>query len=103
MPCSIIGLCPRTLRVVGGCRYKDDPTIMAWDLINEPRCYKCGTKIQVTLHLTGLTHVPESIVFLVGLLVLPGQAMAGQGWAGLCDWFLLVSSGFCSGCCEDWN
>jgi len=28
-------------------RYGDDPTIMAWDLINEPRCYKCGDRVQV--------------------------------------------------------
>lgn len=28
-------------------RYGDDPTIMAWDLINEPRCYKCGNRVQV--------------------------------------------------------
>ena len=30
------------------CRYGDDPTIMAWGLINEPRCYKCGDRIQVS-------------------------------------------------------
>ena len=30
------------------CRYGDDPTIMAWDLINEPRCYQCGTRLQVS-------------------------------------------------------
>lgn len=28
-------------------RYGDDPTIMAWVLINEPRCYQCGSRIQV--------------------------------------------------------
>ena len=27
---------------INGRAYKDDPTIFAWDLINEPRCYKCG-------------------------------------------------------------
>ena len=29
------------------CRYADDPTIMSWNLINEPRCYQCGDAIQV--------------------------------------------------------
>lgn len=28
---------------VNGRVYKDDPTIFAWNLINEPRCYKCAT------------------------------------------------------------
>lgn len=27
---------------INGRAYKDDPTIFAWDLINEPRCYDCG-------------------------------------------------------------
>ncbi|DBA95832.1 TPA: hypothetical protein ACH3X1_001379 [Trebouxia sp. C0004] len=31
---------------INGRRYGDDPTIMAWDLINEPRCYKCGNRVQ---------------------------------------------------------
>ncbi len=29
------------------CRYADDPTVMSWNLINEPRCYQCGDAIQV--------------------------------------------------------
>ncbi|DBA99225.1 hypothetical protein WJX82_007713 [Trebouxia sp. C0006] len=31
---------------INGRRYGDDPTIMAWDLINEPRCYKCDNRVQ---------------------------------------------------------
>ena len=27
---------------VNGREYRNDPTIFAWDLINEPRCYRCG-------------------------------------------------------------
>jgi hypothetical protein len=27
---------------ITGIRYADDPTIFAWNLINEPRCYRCG-------------------------------------------------------------
>ena len=30
---------------VTGVPYADDPTIFAWDLINEPRCFQCGTTI----------------------------------------------------------
>ena len=30
----------RDVESVQMCRYKDDPTIFAWNLINEPRCQK---------------------------------------------------------------
>ena len=30
----------RNVKSVPLCRYKDDPTIFAWNLINEPRCQK---------------------------------------------------------------
>ena len=29
-------------------RYSEDPTIMAWNLINEPRCYQCPGPLQVS-------------------------------------------------------
>eukprot|EP00891_Asterochloris_glomerata_P001627 jgi/Astpho2/1627/e_gw1.00030.19.1_t len=31
---------------INGRRYADDPTVMSWNLINEPRCYQCGDVIQ---------------------------------------------------------
>ena len=55
---------------------------MAWDLINEPRCYKCGNSVQVQSASDGLTTYlgclgPE--VNGCGA----GQGRAGQGRAGL--------------------
>ena len=32
---------------VNGRRYRDDPTIMSWELMNEPRCRGCGMRLQV--------------------------------------------------------
>ncbi|RMZ57555.1 hypothetical protein APUTEX25_001755 [Auxenochlorella protothecoides] len=30
------------VNAINGRSYSEDPTIFAWDLINEPRCYRCG-------------------------------------------------------------
>ena len=56
---------------------------MAWDLINEPRCYKCGNSVQVQSASDGLTTYlgclgPE----VNGCGVFMGQGRAGQGRAG---------------------
>ena len=52
--CAYVRTCVRVYVYMCGCvcRYGDDPTIMAWDLINEPRCYKCSNSIQVLAYLT---------------------------------------------------
>jgi mannan endo-1,4-beta-mannosidase len=34
------------VNTVNGQAYRDDPTIFAWDLINEPRCYRCGAALE---------------------------------------------------------
>ena len=34
------------VRAVNGRTYKSDPTIMAWDLMNEPRCTGCAAAVQ---------------------------------------------------------
>jgi len=34
------------VNTINGRRYKDDPVIFAWELINEPRCYQCGGILQ---------------------------------------------------------
>lgn len=34
------------VNTVNGRTYKDDPTIFGWNLINEPRCYRCGEGLQ---------------------------------------------------------
>lgn len=34
------------VNTINGRVYRDDPTIFAWDLINEPRCYQCGNAIR---------------------------------------------------------
>lgn len=31
--------------MLGTIRYRDDPTIMAWNLMNEPRCYQCTNEV----------------------------------------------------------
>ena len=65
----------RPMPFSGDCRYRDDPTIMAWDLINEPRCYKCGNSIQVF----------SSYAAMATCLACPGKVnwgRAGQGRAG---------------------
>ena len=39
--------CRRRVNTINGRKYAEDPTIFAWNLINEPRCYACGTRLQV--------------------------------------------------------
>ena len=34
------------VNVYTGAAYRDDPTIFAWELINEPRCRGCGARLQ---------------------------------------------------------
>ena len=34
------------VNTVTGIRYREDPTIFAWDLMNEPRCTGCGSELQ---------------------------------------------------------
>ncbi|KAK9806092.1 hypothetical protein WJX72_001044 [[Myrmecia] bisecta] len=34
------------VNAINGRRYRDDPTIMAWNLVNEPRCYRCPDALQ---------------------------------------------------------
>ena len=41
------------------CRYKDDPTIFAWNLINEPRCSKCVPAFTVHNSKAGTCIIPE--------------------------------------------
>jgi endo-1,4-beta-mannosidase len=43
--------------IINGRIYRDDPTIMAWSLINEPRCETWKVKPLVTVHLTNVTAV----------------------------------------------
>lgn len=33
------------VNTINGRRYLEDPTIFAWDIINEPRCYQCGNRL----------------------------------------------------------
>ncbi len=40
---------------INGRVYRDDPTIMAWDLINEPRCQRCPPG---TIHVSSLSPPP---------------------------------------------
>eukprot|EP00884_Botryococcus_braunii_P009399 jgi/Botrbrau1/18460/Bobra.0072s0043.1 len=35
---------------INGRRYRDDPTIMAWNLVNEPRCLQCSNQIQIWIN-----------------------------------------------------
>ena len=36
----------RRVNTINGRTYSEDPTIMAWNLINEPRCYRCAPALQ---------------------------------------------------------
>ena len=66
--CAYVRTCVRVYVYMCGCvcRYGDDPTIMAWDLINEPRCYKCSNRIQVLAYLTLLLGCANDITSSVG-------------------------------------
>ncbi|KAL4859907.1 Mannan endo-1 [Chlorella vulgaris] len=33
------------VNTINGRRYSEDPTIFGWNLINEPRCYRCGSEL----------------------------------------------------------
>lgn len=34
------------VNTISGVQYRDDPTIMAWNIMNEPRCTGCGSALQ---------------------------------------------------------
>lgn len=37
----------RRVNTINGRLYSEDPTILAWNLINEPRCFRCGNGLLV--------------------------------------------------------
>ena len=43
-------------------RYGQDPVIMAWNLINEPRCYQCQAALQVWVNATHFEHNQNTTV-----------------------------------------
>lgn len=66
------------------CRYADDPTVMSWNLINEPRCYQCGDVIQVR----------SALSFVLGST--SGSELASCGMQQCC-----ISGAFSAPSCND--
>jgi hypothetical protein len=42
----------RRVNTINGRTYSEDPTVMAWNLINEPRAYRMAPQLQVITLLT---------------------------------------------------
>ena len=75
---------------VNGRTYKSDPVIMAWDLMNEPRCTGCAAAVQTwiaTMAAFLKSIDPNHMVRSESKRVHPGLR-----WAGTCLQFLSSSS-----------
>lgn len=63
---------------INGKLYKEDPTVYAWDLLNEPRCTGCGWALQA--------WIEEMAVFMKAIDPNHMVGVGGEGFYGTtCD------------------